>query len=186
MFGRARRIEFVKKLIFIAICLVLIGVSVYFIFKVVDKPKQPVAFSYLNDYFYSKGYSCEMLTKSGGHCSLTQDGLRKSFIRYDSGFQYFIKTDTYSIEIKHMYKVSDSITFYTNEKAFDKYKDKKYNCTTDNSVIGNLKKCMTDEAEILTLNSYLGQVESAINDLNDILNHSGYDKEVLIEEFVWK
>jgi hypothetical protein len=45
---------------------------------------------------------------------------------------------------------------------------------------------MTDEAEILTLNSYLGQVESAINDLNDILNHSGYDKEVLIEEFVWK
>ena len=29
MFGRARRIEFVKKLIFIAICLVLIGVSVY-------------------------------------------------------------------------------------------------------------------------------------------------------------
>lgn len=188
MYGRARRI---KLYIIIAVIVLIIFVTSLFILNlnkedIKKNVDDNINFSYLIDYFVEKNYSCEMLQKSGGKCYLDVNDKFYQFTRYDNGFEYVIRSNTYILIIKHNSMNGDSISFRTNNNAASGYKDKEYVCKTDNSVIGVLDNCVDDGGNKLELVTYLGVVEQGIDDVNDILNASGYDVSKLITSYIWE
>lgn len=185
MYGRARRLKFVKVVSFI-VCLVLVViVSVSVFMNIFSKNDDNVDFKYLRDYLIKKDYSCELLKYDGAMCKYDGDILFNSFARYDTGFEYLEKSESYVLVLHHVDGV-DKFTFKTTDQALTGYRNKEYVCTYNDSLIGELKECKdTASDDILDLDVYTGKVESAMNDLAIILKSSGYNVEKLMKDYVW-
>ena len=187
MYGRARRIAFVK---YVAIALVFIFIG-YFLFTKVFVEEVFVDhnqnFEYLKSYFNDKGYICEMIENSGGRCYLDTDTTYNGFIRYDDGFNYVAEANSYRLTINYMPFETHKIVFKTNSNSLAEYRNKVYYCTCkDDNLLGELDKCVTEHGEELNVNSYLGIVEKAQNDVNEILTASGYNVEYLLDNYEWQ
>ncbi len=184
-YGRARRIELAKKIIGIVLIVLVLVIFIYFISTRVKIFDRDVEYSYLINYFEKKGYNCQMIHKSGGTCVFVSDDTKYTFVRYDEGFTYVMRNDSYNLEFKHYIDSPDSIIFKTGDTGFAEVRNKYYYCTTDNSVIGNLKECVTSDGEKLELDAYIGVVEKGIYELNGILNASHYDVDSIINDYSW-
>lgn len=185
MYGRARRIR-----LYVIIALIICVVAIFFIFLNSKNEKNVknddnVNFRYLVDYFVNKNYSCEMLQKSGGKCYLNVNDKFYQFTRYDNGFEYVLRTNTYILIIKHTSLNGDTIDFRTNNNAVSGYKSRNYTCTTKNSIIGEFEGCLDSNGEQLELVTYIGVIEQCLENVKDILNVSGYNVDELLNKYVW-
>lgn len=185
MYGRARRLEAMKRFLLVISIIVVIIVSFVIFYSIFNKKDDNVEYAYLSTYLRAKGFSCELLKYSGATCKLKGDKRTEYFIRYDEGFNYMIMTDSYSIDLYHVDE-EEKITFDTTGLALSGYKDKKYICKYDN-VIGQLEDCiLEDGTEKLDIGVYIGSIESAMNELGMILKSSGYNVDVLLKEYKWQ
>lgn len=184
MYGRARRIQALKILFLVVAIIVVIFISGTIFYNIFVKEDDNVDYAYLAKYLKNKGYTCELLKYNGSSCKLDGAGTYNMFTRYDDGFEYTILTDSYYIAIVHV-KDLEEFSIKTNEKAFSGYKNKKYYCKFKDSLIGDLDKCTDEDNNSLDMEIYKGAVESAMNDLNNILNSSGYKVEELLKNYKW-
>ena len=186
LYGRARRITFFKILgILVGIVLVAFFV-VSFLFKKTPPVEEIPDFYYLTSYMKGLGYSCENLEKSGSQCSLQKENYSYFFQRFDDGFTYVMRSTSYVVEFKHVKNLYSEILLTTNENALEGYRNKKYICSTDSYLVGNLVSCTASNGEKLTLGTYLGAVESSIFDVKNMLSASLFDETSLFKDFVWK
>ncbi len=186
LYGRARRIAFFKKIAYIVAGILLLFLLVSFISRHTEKVDDNVNFAYLRTYLESKGFKCEMIHRVGGQCVNSNEKNSYSFIRYDDGFEYIINAQGYLLDIRHKADDDKKITFKTTSDAFNGYKNKYYVCSYQDSVIGKLDTCIDEEENVLDLPSYIGVIEQAINDLNLIIDSSGYKKDTLLNDCVWE
>ena len=187
LYGRARRLELIKKITIVVVIVVVLGLGIFFFSKKVVKTKvNNSKFADLTSYLESFGYRCESLENSGGSCFLTRKDTDYLFVRSNSGFKYSFRGTSYNIEIIHDKELGDSIVFRTNREALDKYKSLYYTCSTDNSVIGKLQNCITDDGRVLDLDVYIGIVEKEIYNLNNILKASKMNMDKLINDYEWE
>ena len=185
MYGRARRLKFMKIVSIIVGLFLVITISISVFVKMFSKKDDNVDFKYLRDYLVEKGYSCELLKYDGAMCKYDGDIVYDSFARYDTGFEYLEKSDNYILVLHHVDGV-DKFTFKTTANAFSGYKNREYECTVKDSLIGELKECKdVSDDSILDLDVYIGKIESAMNDLSIILKKSGYDINKLMNDYVW-
>lgn len=185
MYGRARRLQVLKIALLVIGIIVTIIVSFTFFMKIFNKKDDNFEFSYLRNYLTSKGYSCELLKYDGSMCKYKSDVTYNSFIRYNTGFEYLIKTDNYTLVLHHVDGV-DKFTFRTTVDALPGYRGKEYECTYKDSLIGEFNECkdINDES-ILDLNAYIGSIENSMKDLSLILKSSGYNVDKLMKDYVW-
>ena len=186
MYGRARRIALVKNIAIVLICIFVGYFVVSTVFKTVTYVDPNQNFAFLKNYFVRQGYTCEIIERTGGRCYIQQENNYTGFIRYDNGFNYAVRTASYSLEFDHSIKKEKKIIFRTNQNALDGYQRKEYYCKTKGSVIDELVKCETGSGDKLDLNTYIGVIEQGIIDLNKIIDASGYDKETLINDYYWE
>lgn len=184
-YGRARRIELAEKIAYIVVGIVAVVLVIFLVFKQTSNTNKNIDFSYLRDYFLQRGYSCEMIHQSGGQCTLTKENIMYKFIRYDNGFEYFEKTDSYLLNIKHVLDEENKIVFKTTSEAFVGFKNEEYTCEYKVNVINELGTCRNNKNETLNQNSYLGVIEKAMNELNNIIDSSGYYKVNILEDYQW-
>lgn len=185
MYGRARRLEAMKKFLLAISIVVVIFLSFIIFYSIFNKKDDNVEFAYLAKYLRSKGFSCELLKYSGSTCNLKGENRNEAFIRYDEGFNYLIRTDSYSIDLYHV-DGEERITFKTTNLALSEYRGKKYICEYDN-IIGTLEKCVLEGGtDKLDMQVYVGSIESAMNELSMILKSSGYDIDVLLNDYKWQ
>ena len=183
-FGRQRRIDFIEKLAYVGVAIFALALVVYMVTRKTDFVETNVDYAYLVNYMQKKGYNCEMLNRSGGSCTLRTKDYEYSFFRYDEGFQYTKTLKNYSLTIKHLDGV-DTIEFKTFSGAYLGYKDKVYKCTTKKGVFSEIDKCVTDKEEVLDFESYTGFINEALYDLSNMVDASGYDKKVLLDNYEW-
>lgn len=185
IYGRAQRIEFFEKVAYVVIAIL----AIILIFVIIKNQKKPVDdnidFAYLRSYLEANGYACDMIHQNGGSCFLRSDSSTSTFIRYESGFEFVINTDAYTLDIKHIEQEKD-FTFYTTTNALAGYKSRNFICNTKGTVIDEFDKCVDEDGKVLDSNAYIGVIERAIKDINNFIDSSGYDKEILIKENKWK
>ena len=194
LYGRARRIQLVKKIGLIVVLLIVLVILILFLFQKHEEKNMNKNFNMLRTYFLNKGYMCEMIEKDGGICrsrlvdpeTKEQSHVQYIFTRYDEGFNYLVKSSSYSIEIRHIVNTYNDIILETTDKALDADRNKKFICQTDNSIVGNLVNCETAEGQKVKNDVYLGAVEMAISNLNNIINSSGYKRDKIINDYVWE
>lgn len=186
-FGRARRIKLMKQVIIGALALLVLVILVLLVVKKTTEIKEEKkSFGLLKQYFELKGYTCEIIEKSGGHCELRGDNIQYIFTRYDEGFNYLVKASSYTIEIRHYVNTYNDIILTTNTSALDGDKSKTFTCTTNDGLLGEIQDCI-DKNDVSVVNEvYLGAVQMTINQLNDIINNSGCNKNKLINEYYWE
>lgn len=187
MYGRARRIR-LYVIIALVVCVVAAIFLVFFNSKkenIVKNVDDNVNFRYLVDYFVGKNYSCEMLQKSGGKCYLNVNDKFYQFTRYDNGFEYVLRTNTYILIIKHTSLTGDTIDFRTNNNAVSGYKSREYTCTTKGSIISEFDGCMDSNGEQLELVTYIGVIEQSLENVKEILHASRYNVDELLNNYVW-
>lgn len=186
-YGRARRLDLAKKIGFIVLCLVFIAICVSVILKremFIDRNKN---FEYLRSYLERNSYSCELIENSGGRClRVNSAGGKNIFVRRDNGFEYSVKTHTYSVQIRHVKDTHEDIVFTTTSAALNGYKSKQYNCLTQGTIVSHVSTCQTENGELLDSDTYRGAINSAIDEALEILNASGYDINSLLKDYVWK
>ena len=185
-YGRARRIELYEKLAYIAVVVVAVIIIVVLVSKQPTDTDRNINFSYLRDYLQGRGYSCELLHQNNGGCTKRTDNTLYNFVRFEDGFMYTVKTDSYLMQIVHSLEKSESITFSTTSEAFLGYRNKKYYCELGESVLDTFGDCLTKDGEVLNLNSYRGIIEQAQFDVSNMLDASGYYKNTLLEDYVWQ
>lgn len=184
-YGRARRIELYEKIAYIAAALIAVIIIVVLVSRQSTDDDRNVNFSYLRDYLQNRGYSCELLHQVNGGCTKRTDNTLYNFVRYEDGFMYTVKTDSYLMQIVHSLEKSDSIVFSTTSDAFFGYRNKKYYCDFEKNVLGALGECKTKDGDVLSLNSYRGVIERAQYDIENMIDASGYYKKSLIENYIW-
>ncbi|HAB67367.1 MAG TPA: hypothetical protein DCE23_08370 [Firmicutes bacterium] len=186
MYGRARRIEFAEKCVYIVVGILAVFLVFYFISHTFNKVDENVNFAYLKKYMEQKGYTCSLLHLPGGKCSSSNGIKGYTFIRYENGFEYIVKTKAYSLTIRLVSKDDNSIKFKTTTDAIAGYKAKEYSCTYKDNIIGGLDKCIEiNENTELDLGAYTGVIEQAMYDLNELIDASGYNKNKLLEDNEW-
>ena len=185
-YGRARRIELAKKVGLILGIIIALVLLIIFIIKKVDFVDHNVNYAYLRQYLISRGYTCERIEVDGGKCFIKGSSNYQSFTRYSIGFEYLVRSDAYILQIRHLQGSYSDIKFTTNDKALVGVKNKDFICHTKGNLLGELEYCDTSDALKLTTASYVGVVESAINDVNSIIEASGYKKYVLINDYIWE
>ena len=163
---------------------VVIVLSVIFFTNLFARSKQHEDFKTLKSYLVSKGFACELLEEPGSACKYEEEGVLIRFVRYDNGFDYNINTDAYYIEIKHV-KGDDKFIFRTTSDALAGYRNKIYKCSFEGSIIGTLKECVTDEGQTLDSPVYIGQIESAMNDISLLLKSSKYKVDKMLNDYQW-
>ena len=173
-FGRQRRIDFVEKLAYIIVGIFAVGLVFYLVTQKTDFEEVNVNYAYLATYMQQKGFTCELLNRSGGKCYIVRGDTEYSFYRYDDGLQYIIKSESYSLNIKHL-SGADSMEFRTYNNAYIGYRDSVYQCTYKDGFLSELDKCVTSD----------GFIRETINDLNNIVEASGYERKPLIENYEW-
>lgn len=184
-YGRARRIEIVEKIAYITVGFIAILLVFSLVFKQERNVDYNVNFAYLRNYLEGRGFQCEMIHLSGGQCYISGDYSTRTFVRYEDGFEYFVKTESYLLDIRHTLKEENLIRFKTTSEAFVGYKNKEYTCEYVSNVIKELKQCKTEDGEVLDLDSYIGLIEHSIIDINNIIDSSGYYKSELLENYKW-
>lgn len=186
MYGRKRRISFAIGVVVALVCIITgyLLISKLLENTVYVDPNQN--YEYLKNYFRMKGFTCEILEKSGGRCYLENETKYIGFTRYEDGFSYIVRTSGYVLDIKHQESMKTEITFRTTNKALQGYENMSYTCKTKGTVIDELVECKTSSGTILNLNSYLGVIESAISDTKSALTASGYNVDTLLHEYKWE
>lgn len=184
-YGRARRMELYEKIAYIVVGIVAVVLVFVLVTSQSDSGETNVNYAYLKRYFYDRGFTCDLVHKSGGKCRKDVNGVSYVFTRYDDGFEYLVKTESYLLIMNHSLQNEKYISFKTTSEAFAGYKNKQYNCEFDKNVLGKLGDCETKDGDYLNLNSYLGVIEQAQKDLNNILDSSGYYKKNLLEDYQW-
>ena len=186
MYGRKRRISFAISVIVVLICIVT---GYFVISKILEKTvyvDNNQNYAFLKYHFKSKGYICEIVERNGGRCYIETDTRYMGFSRYEDGFLYVVRAPGYALDIRHQESLGTSIVFKTTKEALQGYENMSYTCTTKGTVIDELVECKTSKGVPLTLNSYIGVIESAMRDVKDALNASGYDVDVLLNEYIWE
>lgn len=187
LYGRARRIELVEKIAYIVVGIIAIVLVVFLVARQTKSQDGNVNFAYLREYLEIKGYMCDRIHLSGGQCVLSNENSNHVFIRRDNGFEYIVSTNSYILGMKHYLDEEDEITFKTYSEAFIGYRNRNYVCSYKKNIIGGLERCVDeDTGEELDLDSYKGVIVQAMNELNNIIDSSGYDKNELLENYIWK
>ncbi len=184
-YGRARRIAFVEKIVYFVIGVIAITVVILIISLQRDPVDDNVNFDYLRKALENSGYNCEMIHKSGGQCVLKSDNSTSNFIRYNNGFEFIERTNGFVLLFKHVSSSEDEITFKTSASAIAGYKNNNYVCHTKDNILGEFEKCVDMEENELDSNSYISIIQLALKDLNNFIDASGYDKDILISEYKW-
>lgn len=186
-YGRARRLAIVRTILIIAliIFLVFLGFKM-FAKKEVKFIDRNVNYAFLRDHFKGKGYSCDRLERDGGRCVYEVGSNYKSFTRYGDGFIFLIKSNSYTIQFRHVKSTANDFMFYTNEYALVGEKNKTYYCLTSNDIFGEFVSCSTSDGEELETKSYIGALEVALTEMNEFIDASGYDRDVLINDYEWQ
>ena len=186
LYGRARRIALMEVVGFILLSIAVILLIVFLVFKEDKVAVKNEKFSLLTNYFAERHYTCEVLSHSGGKCVLSTEGKKYSFYRYDDGFQYIIRSNSYTLAIVHRLTEEDEITFKTTSEAFDGYKNQTFECQFEDNVLGKVTSCHSSKDDIdLDVNSYLGVIEQAQDDINQALASSGYSIDDVIINYEW-
>ncbi len=185
-YGRARRIELYEKIAYVTIAIVAVAIICFLVFRDTEDGIKNVNFSYMRQYFEGKGYICERIHENGGKCYLKTDLISYDFSRYDDGFEYMVRTDSYYLYMKHSINNKSEISFKTTSEAFAGYRNEEYNCKFKDNVLGPLGECTNSQGEELNLSSYIGVIEQAQSDIENIIKSSGYSRNKLLEEFIWK
>jgi hypothetical protein len=185
-YGRARRIELYEKIAYVAVGIIAAIVVVFIVTKQATNDDENVDFARLRTYMANRGFSCEMVHKPNGFCSKSNDTTSYTFTRYGDGFMYRVKTKSYTLEMVHSMKKENEIVFTTTSEAFYGYKNKTYSCSFNVSVLGDIRICKTVDDEILNLSSYKGVIEQAQMDVSNILESSGYYKDILLKDYKWQ
>ena len=188
MHGRARRIA-------LAITVAIIAVVIFFLYYIItslftynEYKEENMNFEYLRDYFVYQGYSCKTIEQNGGSCTLKKNNFKYQFVRYDDGFYYMIDGSSYTLTINYLENEKHQIEFKTKATALGDYKKKTYYCTTKGkgTIIDELNECVTESGEKLDLQTYIGVVENALTDINNIIEASGYNKDRLVNNYIWE
>lgn len=186
MYGRARRIAFLEKCIYIVVGIIAIVIIAYIITHTVGKADDNVNFAYLKQYMETKGYGCERIDLPGGKCSMYNEVSSHIFIRYDNGFEYLIKTKAYSLTMRHAPGNDSKINFKTTTSAFSGYKSKEYNCSYKGNILNEIGKCVEiNDGSELDMDAYIGVINMAKDELNELVDMSGYNKKKLLEKYEW-
>ena len=127
LYGRARRLSLIRNIAVIVGCIVAIVLLLKFIFAGTNTQVVVSEFDKLKKYFLDRGYTCELLSVNGAKCTSNSDYIKTTFYRYDGGFEYVSKTDSYSLYITHRLDKEDRIEFVTTSEAFAGYKNQKFN-----------------------------------------------------------
>ena len=143
-------------------------------------------YSVLSAYLQSNGYTCGSLLTPGSKCTKQATINSYEFFRFEDGVQYLTTSTNYKVNIL-IRQGSNEYSIQTYEGAFDGYQDKKYFCETINGApLGFIEKCATETGEILDNDVYITVVRTAINEVDTILEHSGYDAAKLVTLFKWE
>ena len=183
-FGRQRRIDFFEKVAYVLVAVLALSLVIYLVTRKTEFVETNVDYANLVNYLQQKGYKCEMLNKSGGGCTLRTKEREYHFYRYDEGFQYSKTMEHFTLTIKHLDGV-DSIEFKTFNTAYLDYKDKEYTCSTKKNILSEVDECVTASGEVLDFESYIGFINESIYDLNNLVDASGYNKNILLENYEW-
>ncbi|MGN1371933.1 MAG: hypothetical protein ACI4XM_06650 [Candidatus Coprovivens sp.] len=184
-YGRARRLELYEKIIYVLVAIVAVVLIFVLVTSQSSNTESNVNYAYLKQYLYERGFVCDMIHKSGGKCRKENNGTSYVFTRYDDGFEYLVKTDSYFLIMSHSLQKENSISFSTTSEAFAGYKNKEYNCELGDNVLDTFGECKTKNGEVLNLNSYRGVIEQAQKDVNNMIDSSGYYKKNLMEDYQW-
>lgn len=186
-YGRARRMAIVKTGLIIGLLIFLAFLGYKMLSKEdVKYVDRNVNFAFLRDHFKSKGYSCDRLERDGGRCVYEVNTNYKSFTRYGDGFIFLIKSNSYTIQFRHVKSTANDFVFYTNESALVGERNKTYYCLTSNDIFGDFVSCSTEDGEVLETKSYIGALEVALIEMNEFIDASGYDRDKLINDFEWQ
>jgi ABC-type transport system involved in multi-copper enzyme maturation permease subunit len=186
LYGRARRIALYRNIGIIAGCVIAIAVIISIIFSSVKESTVSTEYDLLRKYFVDRGYSCEMLNTSGSKCNLSTDTTKYVFYRYDDGFEYNVKTNSFNLSIIHRLDKKDQLTFKTTSEAFEGFKNQKFICDYDNNVLGKVDSCVAEVEDIkLDVKSYLGVIEQSQVDVTNAINSSGYSLDNLLSNYEW-
>lgn len=186
MYGRARRIELVKKIVITIVALIGVILIARFVIGLLLKKENNVAFAELKRYLSGKGYACESLKNSGAACKIRSDTVTERFIRYDKGFDYLYNNGSYIVEIYHLDGES-KILFNTGDASFADYKNLRYICSFKENILNELDKCVLedDPDEKLDNEAYIGIINKKIYEVNMIIEASKYNKKDLLENYQW-
>ena len=183
-FGRQRRLNLLEKAIYIVIGIFSIALIFYLVSKQSENVDDNVNFAYLSTYLQDRGYSCELLYRSGGKCSMRREGYESFFYRYDNGLQLSIKTENYFVKVNHS-DGKDEIEFNTYRNAYIGYRNMEYTCTVKDTVISEVQKCVTKNGVELDNNAYLGVINDTLHQIDLIIEASGYEKDALVYNYEW-
>ena len=185
--GRAKRIEMAKKSAVVLVCIIVIIVSVKYATREEVHYDYNSHYDFLASYFTMEGYICEDLTSSGARCSKNMQNGSSEFVRYDDGFTFGDRGESYVISIIYEGGTAsrNGITLRTNNSALLGYRMKDYTCTTKDTILSEIDKCVDQDGVVLDAGTYLGLIEKDILLLDNAIRRSGYNYQVLINEFKW-
>lgn len=186
VYGRARRLALYRNIAIVVVCIFIVVFLLSLLFKEEEKKVVVGKYEQLRVYFLNRGFTCETLEESGGNCVSTTEDLKTNFYRYKDGFEYIVKSDSYTLSIVHRLEKEDTITFKTTAEAFDGYKNQNFICSFDKNVLDKVTKCeAVKENLVLDVKSYLGIIEQAQADLMNAVNSSGYSLDNLLVNYEW-
>ena len=186
LYGRARRLSLIRNIGVIVGCIVAIILLLKYIFSGANTQVVVSEFDKLKDYYLDRGYTCELLSVNGSKCTSNNDYIKTTFYRYDSGFEYVSKTDSYSLYITHRLDKEDKIEFVTTSEAFAGYRNQKFICTYDKNVLTKVTECEAVAEDIkLDVKSYLGVIEQAQLDITTAITASGFSLDNLLINYEW-
>ena len=187
MYGRARRIELLKKVVITVVSIVGVLVIASIVIGVLMKKDTNVEFYQLKKYLSSKGFVCESMKSSGSACKYNSDNVKERFIRYEKGFDYLYNNKSYVIEIYHV-DGEDRIDFNTGDDSFSNYKNLKYNCSYKGNILTAVDECvLIDDKDVkLDNEAYIGIINKKIYEVNMMIEASGYNKYSLLNKYVWE
>lgn len=186
LYGRARRLALYRNIAIIVGCVIACIVLLVLIFGRKEDKVFLSEFELLRNYFIERDFSCEMLDASGSRCISNINNVKTTFYRYDDGFEYFVKTDSYTLTLVHRLGKQDEMSFKTTSSAFEGYKNQEFSCIYTNNVLGEINSCESITEDVtLDIKSYLGVIELAQADITNAVNSSGYSLENLLVNYEW-
>lgn len=186
LYGRARRLALIRTIAIVIVCIVAIVLIIKFIFSGGNTQTIVSEYDKLKNYFLNRGFTCELLSNSGSKCVSNNNGIKTTFYRYESGFEYSVKTESYSLYMVHRLDKEDKIEFVTTSEAFTGYKNQKFTCTYEKNVLGKVEKCeAADETTVLDVKSYLGVIEHAQAEVTNAINASGFSLDSVLINYEW-
>lgn len=210
LYGRARRIAFVEKVIYWIVGILAIVLIAFLILNKKEEVDRNVNFAYLSEYLEARGYRCEMIYRIGGQCiktgsysneeeienikdeeerekmELINFNYSYNFIRYDDGFEYIYNSRGFILDIRHKSGDDSRVSFRTTNNAFQGYKNQSYSCEFKNNVISELGDCISTSGVVLDNETYKSIISQSMVEVNNILDNSGYKKDVLLNNYKWE